>query len=155
MSVELTPGGSRGRRMSGGPLKGLVVRLALAGHRLGMARRLDGFPVVVLTTRGARSGQLRSAPVMAFPEEGSGTWLVVGSDAGAARHPAWVVNMARNPRDVWIETDGRRLRVTPTSLRGQEREAAWAWIVDRSRRFGGYQEKTDREIPLIRLRAAE
>jgi deazaflavin-dependent oxidoreductase (nitroreductase family) len=152
MSVEITPGGTRGQRMPGGPVRRLVLGLMRLAHRVGMTKRMDGVPVIMLTTRGARSGELRSAPVMAFPE-GDDAWLVVGSAAGAARHPAWVVNMARHPDEVWVEVDGRRLRVTPTSLRGDERQAAWATIVDRSSRFGGYQSKTDREIPVIRLRA--
>jgi len=153
MPVELTPRGSRGQATPGGPLKGLILGLSRLAHRLGLTKRMDGFPVILLTTRGARSGQLRSAPVMAFPE-GPDSWLVVASAAGAASHPAWAVNMAKNPNDVWIEVDGRRVKVTPTSLAGHDREEAWASIVERSRRFGGYQEKTDREIPVVRLRAA-
>lgn len=133
-------------------MRWLVLRFMRLSHRLG-AKRMDGFPVVAITTRGARSGELRTTPVMAFPE-GEDAWLVVGSQAGAARHPAWVLNMARHPDEVWVEIDGRRVRVTPTSLQGDERQAAWASIVQRSSRFGGYQAKTDREIPVIRLRAA-
>src|SRR4030081_3217994 len=105
MSVELTPGGSRGQSMPGGPIRLLVLLAMRAFHRLGLTKRMDGLPVIMLTTRGARAGQLRSSPVMAFPR-GDDTWLVVASAAGAARHPAWAVNMARNPQDVWIETDG-------------------------------------------------
>lgn len=138
--------------MPGGPVRWVALRVMRLSHRLG-AKRMDGQPVVMLTTRGARSGELRSTPVMAFPE-GEDAWLVVGSQAGSARHPAWVVNMARHPDEVWIEIDGRRLRVTATSLQGDERATAWASIVERSSRFGGYQAKTDREIPVIRLSAA-
>jgi len=154
MSVELKSGGSRGQRMPGGPIRAVILAVMRTTHRLGMVKRMDGMPVVMLTTRGARSGQLRSSPVMAFPKE-QDTWLVVASAAGAAQHPAWAVNMAHNPQDVWVETGGRRRKVTPTSLQGAERQEAWAWIVEQSGRFRDYQDKTDREIPVIRLRAAE
>jgi deazaflavin-dependent oxidoreductase (nitroreductase family) len=152
MSVELTRRGTRGQAMPGGPLKALFLALARLAHRLGLTKQMDGYPVVLLTTRGARSGQLRSVPVMAFPEAAD-SWLVVASAAGAASHPAWAVNMARNPDDVWIDVEARHLRVAPASLGGEDREAAWKSIIERSSRFGGYQSKTDREIPVIRLRA--
>jgi deazaflavin-dependent oxidoreductase (nitroreductase family) len=140
--------------MPGGPMRTVILGMMRGLHRLGLTKRMDGQPVVMLTTRGAQSGQLRSSPIMAFPK-GDDTWLVVASAAGAARHPAWAVNMARNPQDVWIETGGRRVRVTPTSLQGPGRDEAWAWITQQSSRFGGYQDKTDREIPVIQLRTAE
>jgi deazaflavin-dependent oxidoreductase (nitroreductase family) len=140
--------------MPGGPVRPLILGVMRALYRLGLTKRMDGLPVVMLTTRGARSGQLRSSPLMAFPK-GDDTWLVVASAAGAAKHPAWAVNMTRNPQDVWIETGGRKLRVTPTLLQGPERDEAWAWITEQASRFGGYQDKTDREIPVFRLRAAE
>lgn len=129
----------------------LFSRVMRLSHRLG-AKRMDGMPVILLTTRGARSGAPRTTPVMAFPE-GDSAWLVVASAAGAARHPAWFINMARHPDDTWVEVGGRRTRVTPTSLAGEERERAWADITRKSARFSGYQEKTDREIPVVRLTA--
>jgi deazaflavin-dependent oxidoreductase (nitroreductase family) len=152
MSVDRTPAGTRGVKMPGGPLRKLFVGLAVAAHRLGVGRRMDNTPVLLLTTRGSRSGQLRTAPVMCFAW-GEHTWLVVASAGGAAQHPAWFVNMAHNPQDVWVEVDGKKIQVAPQSLRGAEREEAWRQIVARSSRFGGYQEKTDREIPVVRLSA--
>jgi len=113
---------------------------------------MDGIPVILLTTRGARSGADRTTPVMAFRQSDS-EWLVVASFAGAKQHPAWFINLARHPDDVWVEVDGRRVRVTPTSLEGEDRERAWADITAKSARFAGYQEKTDREIPIVRLTA--
>jgi deazaflavin-dependent oxidoreductase (nitroreductase family) len=152
MSVELKRRGTRGQSMPGGPMRAVFLAMSRLAHRLGLAKRMDGQPVAMVTTKGARSGQLRSAPIMAFPE-GDDSWLVVASDAGAAGHPAWAVNMAHNPEDVWLEVDGRRVKVSPASLSGDDREAAWKSIVERSSRFAGYQSKTDREIPVIRLRA--
>jgi deazaflavin-dependent oxidoreductase (nitroreductase family) len=151
MSVELKRRGTRGQSMPSGPLKPVFLAMMRLATRLGLVKRMDDQPVAMVTTKGARSGQMRSAPVMAFPEAGD-SWLVVASAAGAADHPAWAVNMAHNPGDVWLEVDGRRVKVSPTSLSGDDREAAWKSIVERSSRFDGYQSKTDREIPVIRLR---
>jgi deazaflavin-dependent oxidoreductase (nitroreductase family) len=115
--------------------------------------RMDGKPVILLTTKGARTGETRTTPVMSFAESDS-AWLVVASYAGAARHPAWFTNMASNPSDVWIELEGRRLKVIPASLEGEDRAKAWERITSESPRFTGYEKKTDREIPVVRLTAA-
>lgn len=152
MSVDLTPAGTRGVNMPGGPAKKFFVWLMVTSHRLGVGRQMDGKPVVLLTTRGAQSGQLRTAPVMCF-EQDEGRWLVVASAAGAVRHPAWYVNMARNPNDVWVEVHGQKRKVAPTSLRGAQRDEAWRSIIAAAPRFSGYQEKTDREIPVVLLTA--
>ena len=151
MSVEVTPNGSYGQGVPTGPIKAIAVRFMRLSHRLG-SKRMDGMPVVMLTTKGVRSGELRTTPVLSFPE-GDSAWLVVAAFAGATRHPAWFVNLARNPADVWVESEGRRVRVTPRSLEGEERDRAWTRITEQSPRFTGYQEKTDRQIPVVRLTA--
>jgi deazaflavin-dependent oxidoreductase (nitroreductase family) len=130
----------------------LMSRFMRLSHRLG-ARRMDGMPVILLTTRGARSGALRTTPVISFPQ-GDGEWLVVASFAGSVQHPAWFFNMARHPEDTWVEVDGRRVKATPSTLAGEERERAWASITAKSPRFLEYERKTDREIPVVRLTAA-
>src|SRR5262249_15422974 len=104
MSVNVTPSGTHGQRPPPGPLKNALFWFMRTSHRLG-ARRMDGMPVVLVITRGARSGEQRATPVMCFPE-GDSAWLVVASFGGSARHPAWFVNMARHPDEVWVEVDG-------------------------------------------------
>jgi deazaflavin-dependent oxidoreductase (nitroreductase family) len=79
---------------------------------------------------------------------------VVASAAGAARHPGWYHNIAAHPDQVWIEFGGRRLRVTPTQLDGDERAQAWQRITQTQPRYAGYEQKTDRAIPVIRLSPA-
>jgi deazaflavin-dependent oxidoreductase (nitroreductase family) len=106
--------------------------------------------LLLLTTRGARSSKLRTVPVAWFPD-GEDAWLVVASFAGAASHPAWYVNMAHHPGDVWIEVDGRKLRVAPVSLHGEERAERWRRIVSEAPNIAEYERRTDREIPLVRL----
>lgn len=113
-------------------------------------KRLD-FPLVLLTTKGARTDKEFTNPVAGFEQE-DGTWLVVASKSGAATHPAWLYNLAKHPDDVWLEIGYRRLKVEPTLLKGKERHDALATIAAISPRYGAYQTKTDREIPIVRLK---
>jgi deazaflavin-dependent oxidoreductase (nitroreductase family) len=153
MSINVTPNGTRGQKPPPGPLKKVLFWVMRLSHRLG-ARRMDGVPVILLTTRGAQSGERRISPVMGFPD-GDSAWLVVASFGGAARHPAWFVNIASHPDDVWVEVDGRPAKVTPRSLDGEERREAWGRITSEAARFAEYQQKTDREIPVVRLTSAQ
>lgn len=109
-----------------------------------------GFPVVLLTTKGAKSGQERTVSIAGFAEGDDG-WLVVASAGGSHRHPAWFNNMVRHSEDISLEVGSRKMKVTGESLHGREREEALARIVAMSPRFGVYQKKTDREIPIVRL----
>jgi deazaflavin-dependent oxidoreductase (nitroreductase family) len=148
MAVELTPRGTRGARLPNlpGPLKTVTLGLFYVFQRLRGMRLLD------LTTIGAKSGQRRTVPLQWFPD-GKDAWLIVASLGGASQHPAWYINLAKNPDQVWITLGKRTVRVTPESLKGAEREVAWQRIVRESPGYAAYQEKTDREIPVVRLRA--
>ena len=146
MTVEITPNGSRGFQVPGAfrPLARLHARI----YRLVGGRGHKN--MVVLSTLGSSSGQERSSTVASFPE-GEGTWLVVASMGGAARHPSWYVNLAKNPDQVFLQVRGKRFRVRPASLHGADRSAAWTRITSEAPNFAEYQTKTDREIPVVRL----
>jgi len=77
--------------------------------------------------------------------------LIVASAAGAAGNPAWYYNIAAHPDKVQIEVEGRKVAVVAEQLHGAERAEAWELIVATAPRFGQYQQKTDRELPVIRL----
>jgi deazaflavin-dependent oxidoreductase (nitroreductase family) len=159
MAIHITPVGTRGARV---PNRGFVAGLfrpmadlMIWMHRRSGGQRLSrmmGFPVVLLTTVGSRTGLRRTAPVGGFPD-GEDTWIVVASLAGAARHPVWFINMARRPDDIWLEVGTRRFKVRGQSLEGAERADALRRIAKISPRYGKYQEQTDREIPIVRLTA--
>lgn len=156
MTVEITPSGTYGTQFPrlARPLKRAALALNVLFFRaLGNRVRLQGRPLLLLTTVGARSGQRRQTPLCWFPDS-EGTWLIVASVGGAPTHPAWLLNLARNPDQVWIEVGGRRLRVEPESLKGEEREAAWQRVISMASGYYAYQQKTDRIIPLIRLTPA-
>jgi deazaflavin-dependent oxidoreductase (nitroreductase family) len=157
MTIEVTPRGTRGTRIpSGGPLMALfrlTTKWSMRSYRrsggVGISKRM-GFPVVLLTTRGAKSGLLRTTLIGGF-KDSEDSWLVVASLAGAARHPAWFLNMAKHADEIWLEVGRERFKVRAESLEGTERSEALRRIAGISARYGRYQEKTDREIPIVRL----
>jgi deazaflavin-dependent oxidoreductase (nitroreductase family) len=146
MTVNITPSGTRGIRVPGVFKKLSKIHPLLYKLIGGRGQR----NLVVLTTTGAKSGRERSATVASFPED-KNTWLVVASFGGAASHPSWYVNLAKNPAHVFLQAGGERFRVRPTSLHGEERAAAWKRITTEAPNFATYQTHTDREIPVVRL----
>ena len=112
-----------------------------------------GFPTVLLTTVGARTGIERTHVLGGFAD-GSDAWLICASKSGASTHPAWFINLAKNPDKIWLEVGNRKLKAAAELLRGKEREDAMARIAATAPRYGQYQKKTDREIPVIRLTRA-
>jgi deazaflavin-dependent oxidoreductase (nitroreductase family) len=154
MSVAIGPKGTRGvefprifrllmKRLQ--PLNLLVFRM------FGRRMRVQGRPLLLLTSRGAKTGVPRRTTVCWFPDDRPDSWLVVGSNAGAAKHPAWVINLAHHPDDALVERDGKTFRVRAQSLHGAEREDAWKIIVELAPGFGRYAQQTDRVLPIIRL----
>ena len=144
-----TRAGTRGGRQ---PRTGLMLRLINknAASRFRRTGKMLGFNGLILTTVGAKSGAERSSPVGWWPGP-DGSWLIVAAANGAARNPAWYHNIAAHPADVQIEVDGRRIGVTAEQLHGAERTRAWQQIAAAAPRFAQYQDKTDRELPVIRL----
>jgi deazaflavin-dependent oxidoreductase (nitroreductase family) len=115
--------------------------------------RMMGFPVVLLTTVGAKTGKEHTHVLGGFAD-GDDAWLVVASKGGAATHPAWFINLAKSPDKIWLQVGDRKLAVRAESLQGAEREAALARVAAIAPRYGEYQVKTDREIPVVRLTPA-
>jgi deazaflavin-dependent oxidoreductase (nitroreductase family) len=109
-----------------------------------------GMDVLFLTTLGRKSGEERTTPVAWFPY-GDGTWLIVASAAGSAQNPAWYRNIAAHPGSLQIELADRKIAVTAEQLTGPAREQAWRRIVAAQPRYARYQQKTDRELPVIHL----
>ena len=157
-AIRVSPQGTRGSRMPRrGPLWKLFQRYGerqVREYRRGGEERVNermGFPVVILTTRGAKTGQTADVvPLGGFPD-GENAWLVAATIGGSARHPAWFLNMAKHPDDIWLEVGTERFKVRGESLEGAERVEALARIAKVASRYGEYQEKTDREIPIVRL----
>lgn len=120
-------------------------------RRRGGARTQGGLHAFLLETAGAKSGLVRGA-VLGYIEEGTDSWLVVASAVGAARHPAWLHNLAKQPEATIDFGDGRRVDVRAESLEGRELDTAWERIAVEAPEYAKYRAKTDREIPVVRLR---
>jgi deazaflavin-dependent oxidoreductase (nitroreductase family) len=78
---------------------------------------------------------------------------VVAANAGSARHPAWFLNFAKHPNQVWIRSGTRRIKVTPETFEGAERDRAWQQVTSLAPGYGRYETVTDRVIPIVRLRS--
>ena len=144
-----THAGTRGARQPPGSMARWANKLAASRIRR-KGGKFMGFNALILTTIGRKSGAERTNPVGWFPGK-DGSWLIVASAAGAAGNPAWYYNIAAHPDKVRIEVEGRTVAVVAEQLHGAERTEAWEQIVATVPRFGGYQQKTDREMPVIRL----
>jgi deazaflavin-dependent oxidoreductase (nitroreductase family) len=150
MSFQKTPGGTRGvRTPPSNPVTRLIMKGMTKWHRRS-GDKFQGMDLLYLTTVGAKSGQQRQSTVSWFAD-GPDAWLIVASAGGSAHHPAWYHNIAAHPDQVWAEIGGQRIRVTPVQLDGEERASAWQQITARQPRYAGYESKTDRSIPVIRL----
>jgi deazaflavin-dependent oxidoreductase (nitroreductase family) len=159
--IRIPPSGTRGQKMP--PGVGLLMKVAkpLIDRQVSRIKRttgpeppwMMGFPVVLLTTVGAKTGVERTHVLGGFAD-GDDAWLVVASKGGAPTHPAWFINLAKNPDKIWLQVGDRRLAVKAESLKGSEREEALARVAAIAPRYGEYQVKTDREIPVLRLTPA-
>jgi deazaflavin-dependent oxidoreductase (nitroreductase family) len=105
-------------------------------------------PLLLLHSRGAKTGKPTVAPVARF-EDGN-SWLIVGSAGGSPKHPAWVHNLRANP-EARIELGTDELDVAAEELDGDEYGRAWRKVVAEQPAFEGYLAKTDRKLPVIRL----
>jgi deazaflavin-dependent oxidoreductase (nitroreductase family) len=130
-----------------------MMKMMTSWHRRS-GDKFGGMDLLYLTTVGAKSGQKRQSTVSRFAD-GDDSWLIVASAGGSAQNPAWYHNIAAHPDQVWVEFSGKQQRVTPSQLDGQAREQAWQRITQAHPRYRGYQEKTDREIPVIKLTRAD
>ena len=153
--LPIPPRGTRGRRWTEILFKLLS---PLAGGMTSRYRKnataeppqMNGLPLVLLTTIGARTGRERSS-LLGGLEDGAGGWLVIASKGGAATHPGWFINLCKNPDKVRLEVGSRKMHVRPEELAGDAYEAAYASVVAASPRYGGYRKVTDRHIPVVRL----
>lgn len=115
----------------------------LVGHRMPGAP-----PMLLLDHVGARSGKKRTTP-LAYLEYGHDL-VVVASKGGHPRNPAWFHNLVANP-ETTIQVGSRRRPVHARVAEGDERERLWERVVELYDGYRGYQERTDRQIPLVVL----
>lgn len=109
-----------------------------------------GMPALELTTIGRKSGESRSVMLTSPVQEGDAI-VIVASRGGDDKHPAWFLNLRANP-EVQVSYRGAKTTTMHAHIAGpDERPALWEKVVASQKRYGDYQTKTDREIPLVLL----
>lgn len=107
-----------------------------------------GSKVLILTTTGRKSGEKRDTPLIY--EKNGDSWVVVASKGGAPEHPAWYLNLQADP-EAEIQVKADRFPVRARTAEGEEREELWRLAARQWPDYDEYQQKTDRQIPVVVL----
>jgi deazaflavin-dependent oxidoreductase (nitroreductase family) len=122
--------------------------LRLTGGRLDFTR-LSGLPVIELTTTGAKSGKLRTLPLAGLPE--GNKLVLIASNFGRARHPAWYHNLKANP-ECAVRKNGKTGTYIARETEGAERDRCWQMAVSYYLGYEAYRQRAgNRRIPVIVL----
>jgi deazaflavin-dependent oxidoreductase (nitroreductase family) len=113
--------------------------------------RAGGMPVLILTTTGRKTGKKRTT-MLTSPLQEDGRIIIVGSYGGDDRHPAWFLNLRDKP-DVEVTMGGRTRAMRARVASGEEKADLWPKVVARYGNYDGYQQRTQRDIPLVILEA--
>jgi deazaflavin-dependent oxidoreductase (nitroreductase family) len=109
--------------------------------------RDTGLPVIVVTMRGNKSGDVRKIALMRVEHDGE--YALVGSVGGAPKNPVWVYNLRANPDEVTLQDGPEPFPVRVREITGDERAIWWERAVAAFPPYADYQQKTDREIPVF------
>jgi len=109
---------------------------------------LKDFPILLLTTTGAKSGRPHTTPLMYVTDEGRP--IVFASAGGSPKNPAWYHNLVAHPQ-VGVEIGEESFGAVAVVAQGAKRERLWELAVDSNPPLGSYRETLDRRIPLIML----
>ena len=112
---------------------------------------LNGLPVIILTSLGARTGKVRKTPLMRVEHDGE--YAVVASLGGAPKHPVWYYNLTANPH-VELQDGPVRKDYQAREVHGAERDTWWERAVAAYPDYAEYEKNTDRTIPVFVLTPA-
>jgi|ERR1041384_1211501 len=118
-----------------------------SGGREGNTLRDTGLPVIIVTMRGNKSGNVRKIALMRVEHDGE--YALVASMGGAPKHPVWYYNLQANPDAVTIQDGPEPFPVKVRQVTGDERAAWWERAVAAFPPYADYQRKTEREIPVF------
>lgn len=124
-----------------------TVTYRLTGGRIG--RRLVGNDMALLTTRGKQTGRPHTVPLLYLRDRDD--VIVIASWGGRPYHPHWYTNLRADPQAT-IQVSQRRWPVTGETMGPEERTQWWPRIVDSYHGYAAYQDRTDRPIPIVRLK---
>jgi deazaflavin-dependent oxidoreductase (nitroreductase family) len=106
-----------------------------------------GLPIIIITTRGNRTGKVRKTPVMRVEHDGE--YALVASKGGAPDNPVWYNNLLAHPDDVMLQDGSEPFDVVVRRVSGDERARWWDRAVRAYPPYAEYQVKTTREIPVF------
>ncbi len=106
-----------------------------------------GMPVIIVTTRGNKSGKIRKTPLMRVEHDGE--YALVASKGGAPTHPVWYHNLTADPTAVAIQDGPEPFAVTVREVSGADKAAWWDRAVAAYPPYAEYQANTDRPIPVF------
>ena len=109
---------------------------------------MNGRPIIILTTTGAKTGKIRKTPLMRVEHDGS--YAVVASKGGAPEHPVWFHNIVAHP-EVELQDGATKKQYLAHEASGEEKAEWWARATQTWPDYDTYQTKTDRQIPLFVL----
>ncbi len=109
--------------------------------------RDTGLPIVVVTMRGNKTGNVRKIALMRV--EHNGEYALVGSKGGAPKNPVWVYNLRANPDEVTLQDGASPVPVSVREISGDERARWWERAVKAYPPYADYQKRTDRQIPVF------
>lgn len=129
------------------------ILMRLSGGRVSIPRQLAGLPVVQLTTIGAKTGKERTVPLVGLRD--GEDWVLVASNWGSERHPAWYHNLQANPA-VELTHDEETERYVARDATEEERAEYWERASELYPGYEAYRERSgDRQIPIVVLEPAE
>ncbi|MDQ1447786.1 MAG: hypothetical protein QOC79_757 [Actinomycetota bacterium] len=106
-----------------------------------------GLPIIIVTTRGNKSGTLRKTALMRVEHDGE--YALVASMGGAPKHPVWYYNLVADPTAVVIQDGPEPFDAEVREVGGDERDAWWERSVAAYPPYAEYQTKTERLIPVF------
>ena len=109
--------------------------------------RETGLPVIIVTMRGARSGKVRKIALMRVEHDGE--YALIASKGGAPSNPEWYANLTAHPSEVAIQDGPAPFDVVVREVEGDERAEWWDRAVAAFPPYAGYQENTERLIPVL------
>jgi deazaflavin-dependent oxidoreductase (nitroreductase family) len=124
-----------------------VAEYEASGGQRANTLRDTGLPIVIVTTRGNKSGKIRKTPLMRVEHDGQ--YALVASKGGAPKHPVWYYNLVADPDSVQIQDGPEPFGVTVRELGGDERAQWWERAVAAYPPYAEYQSNTARTIPVF------
>ena len=118
-----------------------------SGGTEGDTLRDTGLPIIIVTTRGARTGKIRKTPLMRVEHDGE--YALVASMGGAPKHPVWYFNLVADPTAVMIQDGPEPFDAEVREVEGDERAEWWERAVAAFPPYAEYQQKTERRIPVF------